>query len=187
MNDERRATNPSNKEPGSSESCSRLHVWVSRAVLLGVILTVIPTGLALPLGHWEWSVWPWKKAWFMFGSDTGYQYERQFIGHYGPDEQDVLDLSEWFALPVGHHGRRFDEVRRDTATMQRLADYICTRWNEAAASGERRRLVAVSVEDHYWQRPAGRVRTVEEMPPGSVRLWPWVARRRCDVSRVPGG
>ncbi len=177
---------PNTVNSGVRSVCSQRHIWAHRVVLLSLLLTIIPTGLAFPLGHWEWTIWPWKQAWFMFGWDHGWQYERQYTAHYGPVEQDILDISEWFGMPVGHHGRRSDELRRDTATMQRLADYICAQWNEAAARDGRRRLVAISIEDAYWERPAGRMRTVAEMPPESIKHWQWITRRRCDLSSSPG-
>ena len=142
--------------------CGSRHRWIARGLLAVVASTVIVSGFAWALGHWEWSVWPWNRAWFMFSSNDGRHYALTFFGRLQDGRVVPVDMRRWFRVQPGCESLRSNYLPRSAGALRALAHYICRRSNEAPDAGSR--MERITVVDLSWPQERGRRRRSAEVP-----------------------
>ena len=134
-------------------SCSTRHKRITNSILLILAISVISSGLAYPLGHRKYAVWPWKKAWYMFYVDGGYFYQMIVESEDSEGNKSNVDMQKWFEYPVAYKTRRFSEIRRKRSNMIALANYVCKKiWTEDSKEETYR----ISIYDIRWRKIKGR-------------------------------
>lgn len=141
------------------------------STLAGIVLY---SALAWPTGHFERAVWPFHKSWFMFGRASGYRMHLETHGQLESGETVEIALDRWFRMPGSPAGRRYDEVRRVKPNLQKLAQFVCRKFNAEAVLG--RRLRSVRFADRLWKIERGRA---PEMAPDGGVLKPRLGTTYC--------
>jgi hypothetical protein len=147
------------------------------AVLLALVLAVVASGFAWPLGLGSYSIWPFSRAWHMFGRNDGNHYQLVVTGELEDGRPAAISMDRWFAYEVTPFSRRYNEIYRDPASVHALAAFVCRRYNADASAGAR--LLRVSIADHTWPIEAGSRRPYTDVPRSTVRTWPYLDRAPC--------
>lgn len=144
---------------------SELHL--KNAVLALLVACVVYSGFAWPLAYGR-GLWPWNRGWFMFSSESGWDFHllaegERLDGGFGP-----IDVSGLFRVAVGD-GDRFQETPRYVASMKAMAEYLCGKFP----------LRNVSLTDITWRREPGRRVAYTEVPEAKRTVKKWVEKQPC--------
>jgi len=143
-------------------------IIAGNALVGALAIVIVYSGFAYPLTYGS-GFWPFNRDWFMFSTDTGYDFELQAEAEMKDGTFGPLDVTPLFSFQVGSDGNRFQETPRTSWAMFNMATYLCThfpvRW--------------VNLKDYSWQRPMGRRLRASEVPPDKITVNAWVNHYRC--------
>lgn len=140
---------------------------LKNGVLALFLLGLVYSGFAWPLRYGR-GLWPWNRGWFMFSSDSGWDYHLVVEGERADGTTGPLDYSRLFRVRVGD-GDRLQETPRNEAAMRALAGYLCTEL----------KVRSVSLTDHSWRRDPGRRLAYTAVPESKRTVKKWVERQPC--------
>lgn len=119
------------------EDCQLAHRQRSKIILAAYLVTVIFSGFAYPLGHFDWAIWPWRNTWFMFSYSAQHLVKMEAYGKLEDGRQVQINLDKWFRYPVAFETARYNEMPRLEKSMKRQAQYVCEQYNHEAPVGQR--------------------------------------------------
>ncbi len=157
--------------------CSSAHRWLLGVLLAAVASTALVSGFAWPLGRWDWSLWPWNRAWFMFSSNDGRHYDLAFFGHLEDGQVVRVDMRRWFGVQQMFASFRYNHLPRTEGALRAVAEYVCRRYNGALGTGPR--MVQISVVDYSWPQERGQRQPLAEIPLAAVSAWAYLRGEPC--------
>ena len=134
---------------------------ISNVIFFIYLFAILISGFAYPLGYHPNSGLL-ERGWFMFYRDPGWICKLSITGLREDGRWMNVDMRRWFHYRAAFESYRYNEMSRRPESLNSLADYVCTRFNEKAAPGAR--LVSLKMEDIYWHHTPGRRRYLVEVP-----------------------
>jgi hypothetical protein len=134
-------------------------------VFLGCVLY---SGFAYPLTYGS-GLWPFNRDWFMFSSESGYDYILEARAITKDGAEILLDPSQEFRFPIGAASDRFQETPRNWYGMQKLATFLCAHYP----------IREVTLNEISWQRKPGRRLSPKEVPADKLTTTPWIPHFKC--------
>ena len=157
--------------------CASRHRRLSGLLLAVVGSTALVSGFAWPLGRWDWSLWPWNRAWYMFSANDGRHYALAFFGHLEDGQVVRVDMRRWFHVQPGFESFRYNYLPRADGALRAVAGYVCRRYNEALGAGPR--MVRISVVDYSWPQKRGQRGRLAEVPLTAISAWAYLGGEAC--------
>lgn len=142
------------------------------------LCVILVSGFAYPLGRSDWAIWPWNQSWFMFYRGSG--GKRYYLHVSGVDANGKaanVSLDQFFKYTAAFGSNRPNEMTRDPVALQRLASFVCRKYNENAASDKQ--LSRITVIDSSWTDMPGQRRYMYQVPPEQVHHWNYVDNASC--------
>ncbi len=131
------------EEVENIRDCSWDHRRRCKIILVAYLVSILVSGLALPLKHYNWAIWPWKNTWFIFSFASNVLTKIEVYGQLEYGKEIQIDMKKWFAAPVGFETARYNEIPYQYFYIKKLADYVCQQYNEEAVAGQRLNRVSV--------------------------------------------
>ena len=88
------------------------------------------SGFAWPLGKFQYALWPWKQNYFMFHFGSNRGYKMVIVGRLRGGKVVPLPVDRIFGYQVASGAKRYDEIPRTDAALERLARYVYRRTRE---------------------------------------------------------